>query len=307
MASVSGLIVLCAVQVVAASKLARIARLARRAQLAVAVDSIGVVERLSAACAAADASVRVLADVNVGHNRCGVEPDERLLGLVRRVSELPGLVFGGLQCYHGKIQHVRSVDERRAAAHRVAAVARSAADMLAAAGFPCATITGGGTGSYWYDVEAGVFTEIQPGSYVFMDADYGRNAVASPACFRQSLFLLATVVSKSPGRIVLDSGMKSHSVDSGMPVPVLGCTGISFVNGGDEHGILLVDPALSEQGESQAVEVAKGTLEALQVGDLVRLIPGHCDPTVNMHDFLVVVREQVVEGVWSVAGRGPGA
>ena len=143
-------------------------------------------------------------------------------------------------------------------------------------------MTGAGTGTYPLEVASGFWTEIQPGSYVLMDADYALNEQPPP--FRQALFVQARVISTHPDRVVLDAGHKAVALDSGKPTPP---PGLSVCGLSDEHTILLV-----EEGEPPAY------------GSTLRLIPGHCDPTVNLHDWIVAVRGDVVEDVWAVEARG---
>ena len=141
---------------------------------------------------------------------------------------------------------------------------------------------GAGTGSYENEMISGVYNELQCGSYVFMDADYGRNDTAYP--FRNALFILASVISAAaPGRAVCDAGLKSLSAESGLPV-AYEAPGVTYIKATDEHGTLQLSP--------QA---------AVQPGDKLKLIPGHCDPTVNLHDWLVACRGDKVEAVWPVA------
>ena len=158
------------------------------------------------------------------------------------------------------------------------------------AGLACPVISGAGTGTYTLETASGVYTELQAGSYAFMDADYGRNSEARP--FAHSLFVLATVMSHAPDRVVVDAGLKAHSIDSGMPLVRADAagtplSGLEFLKASDEHGVIV------SRG---------GTLPAL--GAKLRLIPGHIDPTVNLHDWIIGVRGGLVEELWPVAARG---
>jgi 3-hydroxy-D-aspartate aldolase len=277
-------------EIVGAPKLARLARLATEARLGVAVDDAANVRELDRAAREAGASLDVLVEIDIGLNRCGVDPGRAAVDLARTVAGSSRLRFAGLQAYQGRAQHVRSFDDRRAAAAAAAATVRATLDLLDGAGLTAATVTGGGTGTYRFDAASGVYTEVQPGSYVFMDADYGRNLDehGQPvALFEQSLFVLTTVMSRArPGQAAVDAGLKAHSVDSGMPL-VHGVAGARFTRASDEHGI---------------VELDQPTL--LPLGEKIRLIPGHCDPTVNLHDRLVCCRNDRVEAVWPISARG---
>jgi 3-hydroxy-D-aspartate aldolase len=277
-------------EVVGRPKLARLARLAGRARLGVAVDDAGNVEELDRAAGEAGVNIDVLVEIDVGLNRCGVEPGAAAVALARRVAGTTHLRFAGLQAYQGRAQQVRLFHERRAAAADAADLVRMTLDLLAKEGLQAETVTGGGTGTYRFDAASGVYTEIQPGSYVFMDADYGGNLDESGRpvrTFQQSLFVLTTVMSHPvTGRAVVDAGVKAHSVDAGMPL-VDGVPGARYTRASDEHGVIELD--------------GPGTL---RVGQKIRLVPGHCDPTVNLHDWLVCVRGHLVEALWPVTARG---
>jgi D-serine deaminase-like pyridoxal phosphate-dependent protein len=200
------------------------------------------------------------------------------------------LRFAGLQAYQGRAQHVRRFEDRHAAAAAAAARVKETLVLLDAAGLTAGVVTGGGTGTVEFDAASGVYDEVQPGSYIFMDADYGGNLDADGrpvSRFEQSLFVLATVMSHPvPARAVVDAGLKAHSVDSGMPL-VGGVAGARFTRASDEHGIIELD--------------GPGTVST---GEKIRLVPGHCDPTVNMHDWFVAVRKGRVEEIWPIAARG---
>ncbi|MDX1374703.1 MAG: DSD1 family PLP-dependent enzyme, partial [Burkholderiales bacterium] len=201
----------------------------------------------------------------------------------------PGLRFAGLQAYQGAAQHRRACAERREAIGRAAEAVRATRSALERAGIACATVTGAGSGSYLYEIEMGAWDEIQCGSYVFMDADYARNEWAAPLPrFEHALFVLSTVMSRPvPERAVLDAGLKASSVDSGLPT-VWGRQGLRYARASDEHGVL---------------EIAPGA-PAPALGEKLLLVPGHCDPTVNLHDWYVCVRGGVVEALWPISARG---
>jgi 3-hydroxy-D-aspartate aldolase len=280
--------VLVSNQVVGAGKIARLAALAGQARIAVCVDDARNVADLSAAAMAAGVTLRVLVEIEVGMGRCGVAPGAPTQSLAAQVAESPGLELGGLQAYHGSAQHIRSVEERRAAVRRAAEIAAETAERFAGAGLPCPTISGGGTGSLPFDLELGVLTELQAGSYVFLDADYVRNETPENAPgFEHSLFVLATVMSRpTRERAVTDAGLKALAFDSGPP-EVWRRNGVRYVGLSDEHGTLAV-----AEGASVAY------------GEKLLLVPGHCDPTVNLYDWYVGVRDGRVEKVWPVAARG---
>jgi 3-hydroxy-D-aspartate aldolase len=277
-------------EIVGESKLARLARLARTARIGVAVDDHRNVDDVDRAAREAGVTLDVLVEVDVGLNRCGVEPGAPAVALARRVAGKSHLRFAGLQAYQGRAQQVRRFDDRRAAAAAAADSVKMTLGLLGEAGLSAATVTGGGTGTYQFDAASGVYNEVQPGSYVFMDADYGGNLDedGQPVrSFAQSLFVLTTVMSHPhPHRAVVDAGLKAHSVDAGMPL-VHAVPGARYTRASDEHGVLELDRP-----------------GALAIGQAIRLIPGHCDPTVNLHDWLVCIRGDRVEAVWPVTARG---
>ena len=283
--------VLVSNEVIGSRKIERLAALARHATVAVCVDDADNVRALSEAASRQGATLHTLVEMNVGANRCGVEPGEPTLALARLIAASPGLRFAGLQAYHGAAQHVRDYEERRRAIDEAAGHAARTRDLLARAGLACRIIGGAGTGTYQFEAASEVYNELQAGSYVFMDADYARNKASdgSPfADFEHSLFVLATVMSRAtPGLAVVDAGLKALSFDSGMPW-VAAVEGAEYVGASDEHGKIRLGG------------------QALALGQRVRLIPGHCDPTVNLHDWYVGMRGGRVEAVWPVAARGPG-
>ncbi|MDA8110593.1 MAG: DSD1 family PLP-dependent enzyme [Betaproteobacteria bacterium] len=182
--------------------------------------------------------------------------------------------------------------ERLAAIARAAQAAHQTRRLIESVGLRCPTVTGGGSGSFAYEIESGAYDEVQPGSYVFMDADYARNEWAAPLPrFEHALFVLSTVISRAaPRRAVLDAGLKASSVDSGLPL-VWERPGLRYARASDEHGVL---------------EMAEGA-PAPELGEKLLLVPGHCDPTVNLYDRYVCVRHGVVEALWPIAARGAGS
>ena len=280
--------VLVSNEVVGRAKLDRLAALAKRARVSVCVDDAANAGELDDAARAAGVRLDVLIEVDVGANRCGVEPGEPALRLARAVAGSRHLRFAGIHAYQGAAQHLRSVAERSAAIALAAEKARRTRDLLEDEGLECESVTGAGTGTFLFERGSGVWTELQPGSYIFMDADYGRNAWEGFPGFEQSLYIWSTVMSTpAPSRAIVDAGLKAHSFDSGNPL-VAGWPGVEYTRGSDEHGVL---------------KVASGA-RAPARGEKLRLIPGHCDPTVNLYDWLVCYRGERVEALWPVAARG---
>ncbi len=288
--------VLVSNEVIGPAKLARLAALAGEADwLGLCVDSAQGIAQASAATAAG-VTLNALVEIDVGAGRCGVPPGAAALDLAAAIERALGLRFAGLQAYQGAAQHIRDHGARKAAIDAAIARTVEAVALLERNDLACTMVSGAGTGSFELEAASGVYTEIQAGSYVFMDADYARNRSAdggSIETFEQALFVLATVMSRpSPTRAVVDAGHKAASVDSGPPEP-FGLTGVSYRDPSDEHGVLASDSADALPG----------------LGDSVLLVPGHCDPTVNLHDWYVCVRglgtpEAHVEDVWPVAARG---
>ncbi len=274
-------------------KAERLVALTRLARVSCCADSDhGVAELAQAACAVG-VILPVLVEVDVGHGRCGVPPGEPAAELAARVADTEGVRFAGLQAYHGGAQHIRDHQARQDAIGQAANAVRRSLAALDRRSLSCPIVTGGGTGTFPFEAASGVFTELQPGSYIFMDADYARNRDETGGpfqAFEHSLFLWATVISTRPGeRALLDVGHKAHGGDSG-PFVVADHPNLIVQPAGDEHGTLVLGP----------------DTPSFPVGTKLRLIPGHCDPTVNLYDWYVCLRNGQVAALWPVAARGPG-
>jgi D-serine deaminase-like pyridoxal phosphate-dependent protein len=281
--------VLIANEIVGPVKLRRLAALSKEAHVAVCVDHAANVKALDAAAREAGARFDVLVEINVGANRCGVEPGAPAVALAREIAQCTNLRFGGLQAYHGSAQHMRKVEERRAAIESAVAHVNRTRALLAEAGLPCPKVTGAGTGTYLFEAASSAYDELQAGSYIFMDADYARNDWTESGIprFEHSLFVWTTVMSRpSAERAIVDAGLKASSIDSGMPQLADGGPA-QYVRASDEHGVIQVNGAAG-----------------FTVGEKLRLIPGHCDPTVNLYDHYVCVRNERVEALWPISARG---
>ena len=344
-------------EVVGAGKIPRLLALAQQTDLTVCVDHVDNALALSQAFvqagipgnnAASEISqssgrggggtpLKVLVEIDVGQGRCGVPPGAPAVALIQAITQMPGLSFQGLQAYHGTAQHLRLPSERRAAIAQACAQVRDTITRLQALGIACPIVAGAGTGSYLLEAGSGIYNEIQPGSYVFMDADYQRNqakdhqaqeqqaenfkgqhAGPTSAEFEQSLFVWAGVMSRpTPERAVVDAGLKAFSVDSGLP-QVYDMPGVEYIKASDEHGVLRITTEGSVQNalpRDQGIvrQQTSRTLigshppnngNSLRLGDKLRIIPGHCDPTVNLYDQLFVVEDETVVDVWPIAARG---
>ena len=272
-------------QVVGAAKLARLAAMARITRIAVCADDPRHVQAVEAAAESAGVRIPVLVEIDVGMGRCGTQAGPDAVALAGQIAASRHLEFRGLQAYHGAAQHMRSPAEREAAVGQAAVAVRRTLEQLRQQGLECPVVGGAGTGTFALEVASGVYTEVQCGSYCFMDADYARNAQAPG--FTQALFVLATVMSTAqPGIAVVDAGLKALSTDSGMPL-VWQRSGISYVGASDEHGKLACQPGARPE-----------------LGEKLHLVPGHCDPTVDRYDWYVGVRKGVVECLWPISARG---
>ena len=274
--------VLVSNEIVGTRKLARLAALARRAKIGVCVDDAQNVQ----AIAATGASLDVYIEIDVGMRRCGVQPGQPAVDLARRILSFRNLRFAGLQAYHGRAQHIRSMEERHAVIEVAAQHVIHTKRLLKQAGIECPIVTGAGSGTFMLEVEAGAWDEIQPGSYAFMDADYAKNEWAAPLPrFEHALFVLTTVMSRpADAMAIVDAGLKASSVDSGMPA-VWKRDGLVYTRASDEHGWV----------EGKSVPA---------LGEKLLLVPGHCDPTINLYDWYVCVRGGRVEALWPITARG---
>lgn len=276
---------------VGADKVAMAVELAGLIKLSICVDHVAQVDAVGKAATAAGVVISVMPEVDVGHGRCGVDSNEALAALVDRIAAYPGLQFGGLQAYNGGIQHLATWEQRRLEAARSADLVAQYIQFLEARGVTCAVVSGAGTGTVEFDVAAGVYTEMQPGSYIFLDGHYGSNEWAGDYTPRHGLFILSTIMSTAkPHKAVCDVGLKGVAVDSGLPRVRAGDyeDKLRYVSANDEHGIL---------------QVAADDMRD-HLGNRVMLIPGHCDPTCNLYDQFVCFRGDVVEAIWEIDARG---
>jgi D-serine deaminase-like pyridoxal phosphate-dependent protein len=278
-------------EVVGTDKLARVAALARITTIALCADSPIHVAAIEAAARDAGVTLTVLVEIDVGMNRAGCAPGSEAVALAQQIAASPHLRFGGLQSYHGSAQHRRTLAERRTAVDGAVEATRRTVDMLRQQGLACAIVGGAGTGTFELETASGVYNEIQAGSYCFMDVDYGKNLDANGqpvSTFRHALFVLSTVMSQPrPGIAVVDAGHKAVAIDSGVPV-VWQRPDLTYSGASDEHGRILI--------------AADATPP--RIGDKLRLVPGHCDPTVDRYDWYVGIRNGRVESLWPIAARG---
>ena len=282
--------VLISNEVVAPAKVERVAALASAARIAVCVDDASNVLALNSAARVAGATIEVLVELNTAEYRPGVGPGDPVFALAMQAAEATHLSFGGIQAYSGPAQHLRSHSERRAVVDRVAGDVERSVTLLEEHGIDCRRVTGAGTGTYDLEPASEVFTEIQPGSYVFMDGDYLANLDPEGGPFRDfetSLFVLAGVMSRREGVAVLDAGSKAVAMGNGLPL-VSGVDGAAYDQFGDEHVTIALGPGV----------------DGPALGEMVRLIPYNCDPTVNLYDWFIGVSGELVAEVWPVSARG---
>ena len=273
--------VLVSNEIVGAQKIERLAALSRRAKIGVCVDNAENLKALNDS----GASLDIYVEIDVGMRRCGVPPGEPAVRLAKEIVACKNLRFAGLQAYQGRAQHFRSMEQRHAAIEAAAQHVLHTRRLLQEAAIPCPIVTGAGSGTFMLEVEAGAWNEIQPGSYAFMDADYAKNEWAAPLPrFEHALFVLSTVMSRpSPQMAIVDAGLKASSVDSGMPT--VWKKNLQYIRASDEHGWVEGTPAPA-------------------LGEKLLLVPGHCDPTINLYDWYVCVREGRVEALWPITARG---
>ncbi|MGL4280463.1 MAG: 3-hydroxy-D-aspartate aldolase BhcC [Albidovulum sp.] len=274
------------------AKIDRLARLPKYgSSIIVCVDDLANVADLSAAAEKHGTQLGVFVEIDCGAGRCGVKTAPEVVAIAKAVEAAPNLRFTGIQAYQGAMQHIDSYDERKAKLDAAIAQVKEAVAALKAEGITPDLVSGGGTGSYYFEAGSGVYNELQCGSYAFMDADYGRikdkdgNRIDRGE-WENALFILTSVMSHAKAdKAICDAGLKAQSIDSGLPV-IFGRDDVKYVKCSDEHGVI-EDP----QG-------------VLSINEKLRLVPGHCDPTCNVHDWYVGIRGGKVEVVWPVSARG---
>ena len=283
--------VLIANQVVGSHKIARLINLARHSEIMVAVDNPQNVRDISAAAAAKGVTVRMLVEVNVGMNRCGVESGKPALELAKQIRQSPNLKFEGLMGYEGHTVAKPDLKEREANVREAMQHLIDAKHYLEKHGVEVSIMSGGGTGTFNITGSIPEMTEVQAGSYVFMDSTY-RNVEGVGEQFDCSLSVLATVVSRpAPDRVIVDTGLKVLAKEFGIPQPI-GITGVEMTGLSEEHGTL------------KSVGQVSDTNVSLTPGDKIEILPTHCCTTVNLHDRYYGIRNGIVESVWDIAARG---
>ena len=272
--------ILIANEIVDKNKLYRLAGLAKRARIGVCVDNLDNVTELSEAACAFGSTIYVHIEITVGSERCGINTKEEALALAKQISQSKGLVFEGFQAYAGHIQHKPDMDERVKGVQAAIAKVGAIKEHLEKNGIPVKEISGGGTGTYNITGDNTIWTEIQAGSYIFMDTHYNQLGLD----FESSLTILTTVMHKRPGTTIADAGQKVCCKTMGAPA-IKNYPGLSAILS-DEHGRIVDE---------------KDALKYLQ---RIEYIPSHCCTTVNLHDYYYCVRGNLWETTWPILGRG---
>ncbi|MDD9908613.1 MAG: DSD1 family PLP-dependent enzyme [Ahrensia sp.] len=260
-------------------------------EVIVCVDDVANVSDLSAAAIEAGTTLGVFVEVDCGAGRCGVTTTPAVVEIAKAVTTAENLTYRGIQAYQGAMQHMDSFDDRKAKIDAAIAQVQDAVDALKAEGIETGLVSGGGTGSYYFESNSGIYNELQCGSYAFMDADYGRildkdGKRIDAGEWENAFFILTSVMSHAKAdKAICDAGLKAQSVDSGLPF-IYGRDDVEYIKCSDEHGVIS-DPN-----------------GVLKVNEKLKLVPGHCDPTANVHDWYVGVRNGKVESVWPVSARG---
>ena len=281
--------------VVTEGGMARLMALNARVPALMAVcDNPDVAARLAEAAKASGKPLKLLIDIDPGLGRTGIQTGAGAFELVRQVAESDSLIYAGLQCYAGQVQHMESANERRAASLAALKDLRELTERLTDAGLAPEIVSGGGTGTFDIDPEAQVLSELQVGSYIFMDRQYNdvwtKSGGRPP--FATSLTVQTTVISANRmGLATTDAGFKSFATDAEAPLIAAGAPeGAAYFFFGDEQGGILYS------GEPKLVP-----------GSVVSCVVPHCDPTVNLYDHIHAVRGDTLEAIWAVEGRGRSA
>lgn len=276
-------------QVVDLRKVSRLAELAGKARIIVCVDDAGNIENLSAAATKSRTVIECLVEIDCGAGRCGVPEGLPAVELAQKIATSKGLKFAGLQAYQGSAQHIRDYGERRASIDKAISQTKKTVELLKDHGLECDIVGGAGSGTYYFEGNSGIYNEMQCGSYIFMDADYKRvrdEEGQSISDFQNSLFVLTSIMSKTKDDIAIcDAGLKAQSVDSGLPL-IFDRADLEYIGCSDEHGVI------------------SDTSNMLKLNDRLKLVPGHCDPTCNLHDWFVGIRNGKVESLWPITARG---
>lgn len=280
-------------ELVGPNKTGRLVRLTRRRPETMStVDNPAHAEMLSEAAKAAKVTLNIMVDVDPVGRRTGIAPGEKALSLAKKVDGLPGLQLRGVHGYSGASSHVNGFAERKAHSEKYMGPVLDSFAAMQKAGLPAQIMSGASTGTYNIDSELDGMTEMQVGSYVFMDVDYrkiGGQTGDTYSDFKPALTVLATVMSKNYSDIAtVDAGLKAFATDRKFGPEVHNLPGVKYGFNGDEHGRLFLEDAERD----------------VKLGQKVELIVPHCDPNANLYDRMYVCQGEAVQEVWKVAARG---
>ena len=282
-------------EMVGEPKISRLTRVVRKApDTMVVVDDVQNVDDLEKAARDANLQFRVLIDLDIGQNRTGVQPGEPALKLARQISKAKALDLKGICAYAGHVAHVAGFEERRSSSARALAAAVETRKLLRQDGHNVELMSGASTGTYNIDCHIEGLTEMQSGSYIFMDVEYRRIGGRGGDVyedFSPSLFVLSTVIHRSGGKAIVDAGLKAFSTDRPFGPEPLELSGVRYEFAGDEHGRLVLENPNRD----------------IRLGEKLRFIVPHCDPTVNLYDRFFCVRGEFVEDEWPIMERAAGA
>ncbi len=278
--------------VVTAEKISRVVAVAKKSSgIQMVVDNATTIGDFNEAARAAGIVLRVILDLDTGTKRTGIAVGKPALALAQQIDKCDALRFDGLQAYAGHLMHVTGHAQRKSRSVATFSKAIDTQEMIEKVGIEVSVLTGGGTGTFDIDSDLESVTDLQVGSYLFMDAQYREIGDADSDVFDYfdpSLFVLVTAISQPvPDQITVDGGYKAFASDSVVP-EFRDVSGLDYHWGGDEHGIVhLKEPS-----------------RPVKLGDKLPMIVSHCDPTVNLYDHYHIVRNGRVDELWPIAARG---
>lgn len=279
--------------VVTDDKISRLLAMCQKSsEVEIVVDYIQGADRISELAGEMKLNIGVLVDLDPGMGRTGIEPGQKALELVRHIGEAcPNLTFNGLQMYIGNCMHVQGFEKRRDKYLHLISKGIETKELLESNGIQVPVFSGGGTGTYDIDADLGALTDLQAGSYAFMDVEYrdiGGQGTETFVDFEPSLFSLVTAISKPQERLItVDAGIKCLATDTGYP-EFRDVEGATYHFGGDEHGIIQLNNSSRQ----------------INLGDRLSVITPHCDPTVNLYDYYYPYRQGMVTEIWPISARG---
>lgn len=279
--------------VVTDDKISRLLAMCQKSsEVEIVVDYIQGADRISELAGEMKLNIGVLVDLDPGMGRTGIEPGQKALELVRHIGEAcPNLTFNGLQMYIGNCMHVQGFEKRRDKYLHLISKGIETKELLESNGIQVSVFSGGGTGTYDIDADLGALTDLQAGSYAFMDVEYrdiGGQGTETFVDFEPSLFSLVTAISKPQERLItVDAGIKCLATDTGYP-EFRDVEGATYHFGGDEHGIIQLNNSSRQ----------------INLGDRLSVITPHCDPTVNLYDYYYPYRQGMVTEIWPISARG---